>query len=155
MNQPDKLPEWAALVQHQRAMAELHMRELFDKDPGRFERYSVEFNDILFDFSKNRITDETLDLLIDLANASGISEKREDMFTGKRINVTENRAVLHTALRNRSNFEVILDGRDVMPDVNRVLEKIRGFSNKVRSGAWYGATGKGITDVVNLSLIHI
>lgn len=152
MNQPDQLPVWAALVQHQRAMADLHMRDFFEQDEKRFERYSIEFNDILFDFSKNRITDETLDLLFELANACGVAEKREDMFSGKRINVTEDRAVLHTALRNRSATPVLLDGQDVMPDVNRVLEKIRGFSTKVRSGAWHGATGKGITDVVNIGI---
>ena len=152
MNQPDQLPVWSALNQHQRAMADLHMRELFEKDPGRFERYSVEFNDILFDYSKNRITDETLELLFELADACQVGEAREDMFSGKKINVTENRAVLHTALRNRSNTPVLLDGVDVMPEVNRVLEKIRGFSDKVRSGAWHGATGKGITDVVNIGI---
>ena len=98
MNQPNQLPVWKSLVKHHSLMAHAHMRDLFKADPGRFDRYSVTLDDILFDFSKNRITDETLALLLELAKASHLEEKREDMFLGKRINLTENRAVLHTAL---------------------------------------------------------
>ncbi|MEI6354759.1 MAG: glucose-6-phosphate isomerase [Methylococcus sp.] len=152
MNQPNQLPVWKSLVKHHSLMAHAHMRDLFKADPGRFDRYSVTLDDILFDYSKNRITDETLALLLELAKASHLEEKREDMFLGKRINLTENRAVLHTALRNRSNHPVLLDGQDVMPDVNRVLDSMRVFTQKVRSGEWTGFTGKKVTDVVNIGI---
>lgn len=152
MNQPDDIPVWNTLKSHQKVMDQLHMRDLFREDPTRFQRYSIQFGDILFDYSKNRITDETIGLLLNLAEGSKVAEKREAMFEGRRINLTENRAVLHTALRNRSNHPVLLDGKDVMPDINRVLESMRTFSEKVRSGAWKGWTGKSITDVVNIGI---
>ena len=152
MSQPDDLPVWNSLKSHQKVVEQLHMRDLFRDDPTRFQRYSIQFGDILFDYSKNRVTDETLGLLLTLAEAAKVAEKREAMFEGRRINLTENRAVLHTALRNRSNHPVLLDGKDVMPDVNRVLESMRSFSEKVRSGAWKGWTGKAITDVVNIGI---
>lgn len=152
MTQPDDLPVWNTLKSHQKVMEQLHMRDLFRDDPTRFQRYSIQFGDILFDYSKNRITDETLGLLLTLAEGSKVAEKREAMFEGRRINLTENRAVLHTALRNRSNHPVLLDGKDVMPDVNRVLDSMRSFSEKIRSGAWKGWTGKAITDVVNIGI---
>jgi glucose-6-phosphate isomerase len=128
------------------------MRDLFDSDPERFERYSLRFDDILFDYSKNRITDATLGHLFDLARQAGLSEKFEAMFLGEKINLSENRAVLHTALRNRSNRPVFVDGVDVMPDVNRVLQKMRHFSEALRSQEWRGYTGKPITDVVNIGI---
>jgi len=152
MSQPDDLPVWNTLKSHQKVMEQLHMRDLFREDPTRFQKYSIQFEDILFDYSKNRITDETLKLLLSLAEGAKVAEKREAMFEGRRINLTENRAVLHTALRNRSNHPVLLDGKDVMPDINRVLSSMREFSEKVRSGAWKGWTGKAITDVVNIGI---
>ncbi len=143
---------WQALVQHQREVRELQMRDLFARDPQRFERFSLRFGDILFDFSKNRITEKTLGLLLDLARQANLAQMIEAMFTGQKINTTENRAVLHVALRNRSNTPIRVDGQDVMPEVNRVLGKMRSFSEAVRSGAWKGYSGKAITDVVNIGI---
>ncbi len=128
------------------------MREMFANDPERFKKFSLEFGGLLYDFSKNRITEKTLDLLIALAEQAQIKEKAEMMFSGEKINVTERRAVLHTALRNRCNAPVYVDGKDVMPDVNRVLAKMKDFSERVRSGEWKGYTGKAITDVVNVGI---
>ncbi|WP_347258345.1 glucose-6-phosphate isomerase, partial [Methylocaldum sp.] len=145
-------PVWIALQDHYQAIESLHLRELFDRDPGRFKRFSLQLGDILFDFSKNRMTDETLTLLLELARQSDLSGKIAAMFRGDKINVTENRAVLHVALRNRSNRPIFVDGKDVMPDVNRVLAQMRRFSDLVRSGEWRGCTGKAITDVVNIGI---
>ena len=128
------------------------MRDLFADDPQRFETFSRQFDDILLDFSKNRITAETLSLLLQLAKQAGLKDATEKMFSGDVINQTEGRAVLHTALRNRSNTPVIVDGQDVMPDVNAVLERMKTFTERVRSGAWTGYTGKAITDVVNIGI---
>jgi glucose-6-phosphate isomerase len=128
------------------------MRDLFARDPQRFERFSLELGSILLDYSKNRITEETMTLLLDLARQAGLAERIEAMFSGERINTTEGRAVLHVALRNRSNRPIRVDGRDVMPDVNRVLDKMRRFSEAVRSGGWRGYTGQAITDVVNIGI---
>ena len=128
------------------------MRDLFSADPERFSRFSLIFNDILFDYSKNRITEKTMSLLEQLAEEMHLSKKIEAMFRGARINVTENRAVLHVALRNRSNRPILLDGEDVMPEVNRVLAMMRRFTEAVRSGRWKGCTGKSITDVVNIGI---
>ena len=146
------LPVWQTLCQHQQSIVSIHMRDLFAKDPQRFEKYSFKLDDILFDFSKHRITDETLPLLMQVAREADIEGWRDRMFAGEKINFTENRAVLHTALRNRSNTPVMVDGKDVMPDVNAVLAQMRDFSNKVRSGNWKGYTGKRITDVVNIGI---
>ena len=143
---------WQALVKHQKATESLHMRDLFAQDAQRFERFSLRFEDILFDFSKNRITEQTLPLLIDLANQSGLRDKIEAMFKGEAINTTENRAVLHTALRNRSQRPVMVNGQDVMLDIKHVLDKMRRFSTQVRSGEWKGYTGKAITDIVNIGI---
>jgi len=143
---------WLALENHQQEIVNEHMRGLFTQDPQRFSKFSISFNDILFDFSKNRITDKTISLLIDLARQSNLKENIESMFCGEKINITEGRSVLHVALRNRSNTPILVDGQDVMPEVNRVLEKIRQFSNAVRSGAWKGYTGKPIRDVVNIGI---
>ena len=145
-------PAWQALVEHQREIAQLHMRNLFAADPARFERFSLRFGDILFDYSKNRITERTMALLMDLARQSELGQRIEAMFNGDKINTTERRAVLHTALRNRSNTAVYVDGQDVMPEVNRVLDKMREFSSAVRSGEWKGYTGKAITDIVNIGI---
>lgn len=128
------------------------MRDLFATDKNRFDKYSLKLDDILFDFSKHRINDETLPLLTQLAREANIEGWRDRMFAGEKINITENRAVLHTALRNRSNTPVYVDGHDVMPDVNAVLAQMRAFSTKVRNGEWTGYTGKRITDIVNIGI---
>ena len=152
MTQPTQLPAWRALEKHRQEIAGVHMRDLFAVDSERFSKFSLVFNDILFDFSKNRVTEKTLNLLEHLAEEMNLSKKIEAMFRGARINVTENRAVLHVALRNRSNRPILLDGDDVMPDVNRVLGMMRRFTEAVRSGRWKGCTGKSITDVVNIGI---
>ncbi|HPX88410.1 MAG TPA: glucose-6-phosphate isomerase [Methylophilaceae bacterium] len=146
------LPVWQKLCQHQKSMVSIHMRDLFAADKTRFDKYSLKLDDILFDFSKHRINDETLPLLIQLAREANIEGWRDRMFAGEKINITENRAVLHTALRNRSNTPVYVDGHDVMPDVNAVLAQMRAFSTKVRNGEWTGYTGKRITDIVNIGI---
>ncbi len=143
---------WRALAAHHREIAGVHMRDLFSRDPDRFENLSVDFEDLLFDYSKNRITDETVRLLCDLARASGVDEAVGAMFAGETLNWTENRAVLHVALRNRSGSPILVDGHDVMPQVNAVLEKMRRFSQAVRAGEWTGFTGKPITAVVNIGI---
>jgi len=143
---------WLDLVAHQREVAPLHMRELFEQDVQRFDKFSVRLNDILLDYSKNRITEHTLALLLQLARHCDVEGWREKMFAGEKINFTEHRAVLHTALRNRANRPVLVDSKDVMPEVNRVLAQMRGFTEKVRSGTWKGYTGKAITDVVNIGI---
>src|SRR6185369_3396497 len=145
-------PIWTQLEQHYQAMRNVQMRDLFAQDPDRFANFSLHLDDILFDYSKNRIAADTLKLLLELAKQAKLSEKIEAMFTGQKINRTEDRAVLHIALRNRSNTPILVDGVDVMPEVNRVLAKMRDFSEKVRSGAWKGYTGKAITDVVNVGI---
>jgi glucose-6-phosphate isomerase len=145
-------PAWQALIEHQKEVSNLHMRDLFAQDPQRFRRFSLRFGDVLFDFSKNRVTEKTMQLLFDLARQADLERWIEAMFTGQKINITEDRAVLHVALRNRSNTPIYVDGQDVMPEVNRVLTKMRGFSEAVRSGEWKGYTGKSISDVVNIGI---
>jgi glucose-6-phosphate isomerase len=143
---------WQALERHRDATRDTHMRDLFAADPRRFERFSLEANGLLVDYSKHRATDETMRLLFDLARQARVFEWRDRMFSGDKINRTENRAVLHVALRNRSNRPIIVDGKDVMPEVNAVLAKMRTFTESVRSGAWRGQTGQRITDVVNIGI---
>ena len=145
-------PTWAALAEHHREIAHLEMRELFNADAGRFDDLSLELGPMFFDFSKNRITRETVKLLCELASAAGVDAAAREMFSGSAINWTENRAVLHVALRNRPNEPIEVDGTDVMPAVNAVLEKMRVFSNDLRSGRWLGATGKPIRTVVNIGI---
>ncbi len=152
MNDLTKLPAWKALQQHYKRAKKLHLRDLFEKDPKRFEKFSVRFNDILLDYSKNRITSETMKLLFQLAREAKVKKWIEKMFNGEKINFTENRAVLHIALRNRSNRAIYVDGADVMPAVNAELAKMKAFCEKVRSGEWKGYTGKAITDVVNIGI---
>jgi glucose-6-phosphate isomerase len=152
MTTPTQLPAWKALEAHHQKVEPLQMRDLFKQDPKRFEKFSLRFEDILFDFSKNRITDETLPLLYELARQSDLKGWTEKMFTGQKINTTEDRAVLHVALRNRSNRPILVDGKDVMPEVNAVLAHMRKFSEAIRSGSWKGYTGKAITDVVNIGI---
>jgi glucose-6-phosphate isomerase len=143
---------WKALQLHHSQIAPVHMREMFAKDPQRFERFSIRFQDMLVDYSKNRIVPETMPLLLNLAREAQVESWRDKMFGGEKINVTENRAVLHVALRNRSNRPITVDGVDVMPQVNAVLAQMKEFSEAVRSGQWRGYTGKAITDVVNIGI---
>lgn len=152
MSKLTQSPAWKNLEAHQKEMESSSMREMFAADPERFAKFSVEYNGILFDYSKNRITEKTVDLLVALAEQAQIKEKAELMFNGEKINLTEGRAVLHVALRNRCNRPIKVDGKDVMPDVNRVLGKMKSFSDRVRSGEWVGYTGKAITDVVNVGI---
>ena len=140
------------LQAHQAKMDTLHMRDLFDADPARFERFSLQVGELLLDYSKNRITAETMDLLMRLAGEAGVAAWRERMFRGDKINHTEDRAVLHVALRNRSNHPILVDGEDVMPKVNAVLERMGDFAEQVRGGRWRGYTGERITDVVNIGI---
>ncbi len=148
----DLTPAWRALTEHFGAVFELEMRDLFDRDDDRFSRFSVAAGPILFDYSKNRITERTVELLIELAEAAGVREAIGAMYAGRKINWTEDRAVLHVALRNRSNTPILVDGDDVMPAVNAVLERMRRFSDEIRSGEWQGATGRPITAVVNIGI---
>ena len=145
-------PVWKKLEEHQKAIASTQMRDLFKQDPDRFKKFHLTFNDILLDFSKNRITDETLGLLLKLAKEADVPGWAKKMFSGEKINITEDRAVLHIALRNRSNTPILVDGKDVMPEVNAVLAHMKEFSEAIRSGAWKGYTGKAITDVVNIGI---
>ncbi len=143
---------WKALENHRAATQDLHMRDLFADDPGRFDKFTVRTGDMLLDYSKNRITSETMSLLRELAREADVEKWREKMFSGEKINNTEGRAVLHVALRNSADRPIHVDGKDVMPDVARVLDQMRTFSDAVRSGAWKGSTGKRITDVVNVGI---
>ena len=152
MSLVSKSPAWLALREHKRQIVDMHMRDLFAEDPERFEHFSLRFENILFDYSKNRVTEVTMGLLFDLARQVNLSRAIQAIFSGERINLTEKRAVLHTALRNRSSRPVLVDGKDIMPEINRVLDKMRGFSEAVRSGAWRGYTGKAISDVVNIGI---
>ena len=152
MTHLEQTPAWQALAQHQQEIAALQMKDLFARDPQRFARFSLQLGEILFDFSKNRITEKTMSCLYDLAQQAGLCEKIEAMFSGQKINTTENRAVLHVALRNRSNTPIYVDGQDVMPEINQVLAHMRSFSDSVRSGEWKGYTGKAITDIVNIGI---
>ncbi len=145
-------PAWEALVRHREDSASLHMRDLFAADPDRFARFSLEACGLLFDYSKNRITEETRTLLLDLARQQRVEDWRDRMVSGDKINITEDRAVLHTALRNRSNTPVLVDGQDVMPEVNGVLHRMERFVRQVRDGAWTGYTGHPITDIVNIGI---
>jgi glucose-6-phosphate isomerase len=143
---------WQALINHYQAIKDIHLRNLFDEDPQRGERLSVQAAGLYVDYSKHRIIDETLRLLLDLARESGLEGRREAMFTGEKINLTEKRAVLHTALRAPKGTHIILDGHDVVPDVHAVLDKMTDFTERVRSGAWKGYTGKPICNVINVGI---
>ena len=149
---PTETQSWKKLADHFRKMKDVHMRDLFKEDPRRFERFSLRFEDILVDYSKNRITEETLKLLLELLQEVDLGDAIERMFTGDKINETEDRAVLHIALRNRPNTAIHVDRVDVMPEVNRVLKKMKTFSSRVISGDWTGFSGKKITDIVNIGI---
>lgn len=150
-------PNYQQLQQWHKANAgSLNMRAMFDSDKERFDKFSTILNtsegEILLDFSKNLINQEVMKMLFAMAKSRGVEEAREKMFSGEKINFTEGRAVLHIALRNRSNTPIPVDGKDVMPEVNRVLEKMKAFCVKVRSGEWKGFSGRSITDVVNIGI---
>lgn len=148
----DQTAAYKKLKTHQKTITKKNLRELFEEDPNRFKKFSIRMGDILVDYSKNRINGRTRSYLVQLASECNLQEAIDQMFAGEKINATENRAVLHTALRNRSNTPVLVDGKDVMPEVNEVLEKMKTFSGKVRSGAWKGYTGKAISDIVNIGI---
>jgi glucose-6-phosphate isomerase len=143
---------WNALAAHHQSVRELHLRKLFADDPKRGERMTAEAVGLYLDYSKNRITDETLKLLLQLADESGLRERIDATFRGDRINVTENRAVLHVALRAPRGASIVVDGENVVPQVHAVLDKMADFSNRVRSGAWKGRTGKPIRNVINIGI---
>ena len=150
---PTQTAAWQALQKHYDEMKDVTIADLFAKDADRFNKFSATFDDLmLVDFSKNRITEETLAKLQDLAKETELADAIKSMFSGEKINRTEDRAVLHVALRNRSNTPIIVDGKDVMPEVNAVLEKMKAFSEAIISGSWKGYTGKPITDVVNIGI---
>ncbi|MBS9429305.1 glucose-6-phosphate isomerase [Photorhabdus akhurstii] len=150
---PSQTSAWKALEQHFAQIKDIHIRELFEQDPNRFAKFSATFDDqILVDFSKNRITTETLEKLQALAKETDVAEAIRSMFSGEKINRTEDRAVLHIALRNRSNTPIVVDGDDVTQQVNAVLAKMKDFSERVINGEWKGYTGKVITDVVNIGI---
>jgi glucose-6-phosphate isomerase len=147
-----RLPAWIALRDHHAEIDRTHLRDLFAADPGRFDRFHARIGDVLFDYSKNRISGETLRLLFELARQVGLPERIEAMFRGERINRSEDRAVLHTALRHQGEDPVVVDGRDVMPEVRAVLARMRDFGERVRDGRHLGAGGAAITDVVNIGI---
>jgi glucose-6-phosphate isomerase len=152
MPKPTETPGWSKLEDHFSRIKKIHMRDMFTADPKRFAKFCLETGQVFLDYSKNRINQETIELLFSLARDMGLEEKISSMFSGEKINITENRSVLHIALRNRSNRPIIIDGQDVMPRVNEVLEKMRAFTRKVRHGEWLGWTGKPVRDVVNIGI---
>jgi glucose-6-phosphate isomerase len=143
---------WTALTAHYNGMKDVHMKTLFAEDANRFDKFSTTFETILFDYSKNRITGETMDLLYSLAKQQDVLGKAKAMYSGEKINTTEGRSVLHIALRNQSNQPIYSDGVDVMPEVNDVLQSIKDFTEKVRSGEWKGHTGQSIQHIVNIGI---
>lgn len=143
---------WQALQAHFEQIRSMHMRQLFSEDPERFDRFSLQFDDLLLDYSKNRITGKTIDLLMQLARECDVPGWIRRMFNGDTINHTEHRAVLHVALRNRANRPIKVQGQDVMPEVNAMLQKMRDFSDQVRTGRWRGYSGEKITDIVNIGV---
>src|SRR5438105_14108229 len=145
-------PAWKALEAHHQKVRDLHLRKLFADDPKRGEHMTLEAVGLFLDYSKNRVTDETLKLLVQLADESGLRERIEAMFRGDKINITENRAVLHVALRAPRGASIVVDGENVVPQVHAVLDKMADFSDRVRSGAWKGHTGKRIRNVINIGI---
>lgn len=157
-SQASDLKAWQQLQEHSVAAKSFILKDLFAQDPQRFVKFSRNFKndadgtEILFDFSKNFLNDETLKLLVQLAKEAGVEKLRDEMFKGEKINFTEKRAVYHVALRNTSNKAMVVDGKSVVEDVNSVLEHIKEFSEQVRSGAWKGHTGKQINTIVNIGI---
>jgi glucose-6-phosphate isomerase len=148
----DQSPEWQALARHHQAIGDTHLRELFAADPGRGETMTCEAGDLYLDWSKQRVTGETIGLLVALAERAGLRRRIDAMFGGERINVTENRAVLHVALRAPEGSSIEVDGQDVVPGVHEVLGRMRGFADEVRSGRWLGHTGRRVRNVVNIGI---
>jgi len=149
---PAETNSWQQLTGHFLTMQATHMRELFEEDPLRFEKFQIKLNDILIDYSKNIVTEETMNLLFDLGHEVQLKDAIDAMFNGDKINQTEHRSVLHIALRNLSNTPIHVDGENIMPHVNAVLEQMQKFSNRLLSGEWKGYTGKAITDIVNIGI---
>ncbi|HZA90546.1 MAG TPA: hypothetical protein VE401_09960, partial [Solirubrobacterales bacterium] len=145
-------PAWMALRHHHREIADRHLRDLFAEDPKRGERLIAEGAGLYLDYSKHRITDDTIDLLVRLAEESGLAERREAMFRGEHINVSEDRAVLHVALRMPRDRSLIVDGTDVVKEVHEVLDRMSAFADRVRSGEWRGHTGERIRNVINIGI---
>jgi glucose-6-phosphate isomerase len=145
-------PAWKALRQHHTEIQNMHLRQLFGDDSQRGERFAFEALGLYFDYSKNRITDETIGLLLELANQSRLRERIDAMFSGEKINVTEKRAVLHVALRTMKDESIMVDGTNVVPEVHAVLDRMTTFANHVRSGQWKGHTGKRIRNVINIGI---
>lgn len=149
---PTTTDSWKKLEDHFQDFGKVHLRNLFEEDPQRFAKFSLTFENILVDFSKNRMSGKTMDLLFSLAKECGLSEAIKAMYAGENINYTENRSVLHIALRNQSNSPILVNGEDVMPEVNKVLEQMRAFSEEVISGQWKGYTGKAIDTIINIGI---
>jgi len=147
---PTHTAAWKSLESHYQQMKKVHLKDLFQADPNRFKHFSLRMGDLLVDYSKNIITDKTMQLLYDLANETKLQDGVRRMFEGDMINETEGRSVLHVALRNRSGNSIMVNGEDVMPEVNRVLDQMRKFVASLHNGNWTGYTGKKITDVVNI-----
>ena len=152
MPRPTNTPSWQKLKKHFNKISDIHLRDMFAQDPQRFSRFSLHKEQILLDYSKNRINAQTMELLCSLAREMELEEKIQAMFSGQKINITENRSVLHVALRNRSNRPIYVHGQDVMPEVNQVLGQMRDFVQQVRTGQWLGWTGQPVRDVVNLGI---
>jgi glucose-6-phosphate isomerase len=159
MPQATALPSWTALQQHHAAVGKsFDLKDEFKNDPARFEKFSFNFDNsadgsqILFDFSKNFLTEETLKLLVEVAKEAELEKLRDAMFKGEKINFTEDRAVLHTALRNVTNEEILVDGKNVTPGVNKELKHMEEFSEQIRSGEWKGYTGKPLTTIINIGI---
>ncbi|RNG11808.1 glucose-6-phosphate isomerase [Streptomyces botrytidirepellens] len=148
----DQLPEWSALAEHRKALGDAHLRELFANDPERASRFTLQVGDLHVDYSKNLVTDETLRLLRELASATGVTALRDAMFRGHKINTTENRAVLHTALRAPRSAVITVDGEDVVPEVHAVLTKMSVFADRIRARDWHGHTGMPIKNIVNIGI---
>ena len=145
-------PAWKALKAHFKKIEPLHLRQLFAADPKRGQRLTAEAAGLFLDYSKNRVTDQTIKLLLQLASESGLRERIDAMFRGEKINVTEGRAVLHVALRAPKGTTIVVDGKNVVPEVHAVLDKMADFANRVRSGEWKGHTGKRIRNVINIGI---
>src|SRR5258706_8578322 len=152
MSRLNHLPEWAALAKHRADLGEVHLRDLFAADADRGSRYSLRVGDLYLDYGKHLVTDETLALLRALAAARHVFELRDAMFRGEKINFTEHRAVLHTALRAPRDATILVDGENVVPKVHAVLDRMAAFAGRIRSGAWTGFTGERITTIVNIGI---
>ncbi|MFT6868405.1 MAG: glucose-6-phosphate isomerase, partial [Cyclobacteriaceae bacterium] len=149
---PTQTSSWEKLAAHFTNQEAVQMKDQFKNDPGRFHKFTLKFEDILVDYSKNRIDQKTINLLLELAAECGVSEAKKNMFGGEAINLTENRAVLHIALRNTSGNPIYVDGKDIMPDVNEVLAQMKGFTTKLHNGSLKGYTGKVIKNIVNIGI---